>query len=44
MVRVALGEAFRGCASPATKAFEMVLLGNSAKTASMAMLNSVQFW
>ena len=44
IARVALGEALRDCASPATNAADTVLVGNCAKAASIAILNANPLW
>ena len=44
IARVALGDALRDCASPATNADDTVLLGNCAKAASIAALNANPLW
>lgn len=44
IARVALCDELRGCASPATNADEMVLVGNSAKAVSIAKLNANPLW
>ena len=44
IARVALGDASRDCASPATNAADTVLVGNCAKAASIAILNASPLW